>query len=78
MENPYFYQLLFHSLPQVLVSAGVNSVDLKDLSEAAVDESLESFHGYGGRSQCFRSVEYHRLYNDVIINLISVDELLRL
>lgn len=53
-------------------------MDLKDLSEAAVDESLESFHGSGGRSQCFRSVEYHRLYNDVIINLISVDELLRL
>lgn len=48
LENLYFYQLLSHLLPKVLVADGIRPAEPKDPYEADVNEDLDSFHGYSG------------------------------
>ena len=65
MTDVYFYSLLSHSFPQILVADDVWPAYLRNPSEAGVDESMDSFHSGDSGSPGFGSIEQYRLHDGV-------------
>ena len=64
-EGCFFYKLLSHLFPQILVASDVWSAYLKNSSEAGVNESLDSLHSGDGGFPGFDSIEQCRLNSGV-------------
>ena len=65
MKDVNFYRLLSRSFPQILVADDVWPANLKNSSEAGVNESLDSFHSGDSGSPGFGSIEQYRLHDGV-------------
>ncbi len=73
LKNVVFHWLLFHSLPQFLVSDLIWPMDFEDPSEAGVNENLDFLYGRGGGSPGLSSIQQYRLHNNVKNPDLGVD-----
>ena len=65
LKDVNFYKLLSRWFPQILVADNVWPANLKNSSEAGVNESLDSFHTSDSGSPGFGSIEQYKLRDGV-------------